>query len=89
MTMRGNSDWEKVEQIARHHEMTESDHFLPVVPVPKPTVEQNLVWALTDLAKCKARLHKQEGCFAEALMWLSAGAHDRAKQVLIQGWASL
>lgn len=68
---------------------TTTDHFLPVKPVPPLTVEQALAFGLTDLAKCKARLHRQEQVFAEALMYLQMGETERTKQLLIQGWASL
>lgn len=69
--------------------MTTTDQFLPVKPVPPPTVEQSLAWALTDLAKCKARLRRHEGVFAEAVMWLQAGETTRAKELLLKGWADL
>lgn len=88
MTIR-NEDWSRVEQIARQHELNEADHYLPVKPVPMPTQAQQLAFAVADLTRCKARLKADQECFAVALMELQLGNTDRAKQVLIQGWASL
>ena len=89
MTLASNQDWAKVEAVAAQHEIREQDHFLPVKPVPVPTQAQQLAFAVADLTRCKARLKADQECFAVALMELQLGNTDRAKQVLIQGWASL
>lgn len=88
MTIR-NEDWSRVEQIARQHEIREHDHYLPVKPVPMPTQAQQLAFAVADLTRCKARIHRSEQVMAEAVMYLQLGETTRAKELLLKGWADL
>lgn len=80
MSIHDSNGWQRVEQIARQHELNEADHFLPVKPVP--TTAQALAFATTRCAELQARLIRLQGKAMEAGMWLDAGERDRAKQAI-------
>lgn len=78
-------DWSPVEMKAQAVELAHID----TPKVPKITTEQQLTWAVTDLAKCKASILRKNGCISEAIMYLSIGATQRAQEALNKGLLDL
>lgn len=85
MSIKSLADWSAVELAAQTHELS----HVETPKVPKITTEQQLTWAVTDLAKCKASILRKNGCISEAMMYLSIGATQRAQEALNKGLLDL
>ena len=76
-----NESWGHVERLAQNHE---ADHFLPVAKVPVPSIEQQLLWATVRCAELQAKVIRLQTKANEALLWLTMGECERAKQEIAQ-----
>lgn len=79
MTINVN-DWSPVELAAQNHELKQVES--PKVPLP--TQAQQLAFAVTRCAELQAQVIRMRGTANEALLWLTMGDTDRAKQAISQ-----
>lgn len=80
MSIKTLSDWGAVELAAQNHELKQVE----TPKVPLPTQAQQLLWASQRCAELQAKVHRMQGKANEALLWLSMGDGDRAKQAISQ-----